>query len=275
MIKTNIEFVKKLQEIATNYKTVYGNGMFGQQITESIILQKTRQLPKWYTTKRQQELRAIIGQGYFGFDCICLIKGVLWGWNGDLNQVNGGAVYKSNGVPDITEYGMLQQCSDVSENFAKIEIGEYLWTKGHCGIYIGEGLAIECTSKWENGVQITAVHNIAEKQGCNGRLWTKHGKLPYIEYVFCPEDKEKDDAEQTKGEVTLSLNQLSRGKYKGNAQVFALQRLLKLMGYYYKDIDGDFGSGTEMSVKNFQKDRKIQVDGIVGRDTWSHLLTIL
>ena len=37
---TNIEFVKKLQEIATNYKTVYGNGMFGQPITENIIVQK-------------------------------------------------------------------------------------------------------------------------------------------------------------------------------------------------------------------------------------------
>lgn len=37
----------------------------------------------------------------FGFDCVCLIKGVLWGWHGDKNAVYGGATYTSNGVPDI------------------------------------------------------------------------------------------------------------------------------------------------------------------------------
>ena len=94
----NKEFTNKLLDIATNYKTIYANGMFGQPITESIITQKTKQLPNWYTSKRQQELRTLVGQGYFGFDCICLIKGVLWGWNGSINSVNGGAVYESNGV---------------------------------------------------------------------------------------------------------------------------------------------------------------------------------
>ena len=262
---TNVELVKKAKDVVANYKTVYANGMFGQPITESIIVQKTRQLPKWYTTKRQQELRALIGQGYFGFDCICLIKGVLWGWKGDLNQVNGGAVYKSNGVPDITEYGMLQQCSDVSENFAKIEIGEYLWIKGHCGIYIGEGLAIECTSKWENGVQITAVHNIAEKQGYNGRTWKKHGKLPYIEYIV-------ETEEETKKMVTINLSRLQRGS-KGN-EVKTLQRLLKSLGYDigWYGVDGDFGSSTEAAVKKFQQDKKIACDGIVGCNTWMQLL---
>ena len=29
----------------------------------------------------------------FGFDCVCLIKGILWGWNGNLNHVYGGATF--------------------------------------------------------------------------------------------------------------------------------------------------------------------------------------
>ena len=270
----NQQLVQKAINVVRDYKTIYSNGMFGQPITQSIITQKAKQLPNWYTTQRQQELRALIGQGYFGFDCVCFIKSLLfWNWTGDTTNVNGGAKY--DGKTDMTEKQLLNMCTDISEDFSNIEVGEYMYIPGHCGIYIGNGEAVECTPKWKNGVQITAVHNIGKIEGINGRTWEKHGKLPTIEYVVCSEDKEKDDAEQTKGEVTLSLNQLSRGKYKGNAQVFALQRLLKLMGYYYKDIDGDFGSGTEMSVKNFQKDRKIQVDGIVGRDTWSHLLTIL
>jgi len=31
-------------------------------------------------------------------------------------------------------------------------------------------------------VQITAVKNMGTKSGYNARTWTKHGKLPYIEY---------------------------------------------------------------------------------------------
>ena len=265
---TNIEFVKKLQEIATKYKTVYGNGMFGQPITENIIVQKSKQLPNWYTTKRQQELRALIGQGYFGFDCICLIKGVLWGWDGDLNQVNGGAVYNSNGVPDITEYGMLQQCSDVSENFAKIEVGEYLWTDGHCGIYVGEGMAVECTPKWDNCVQITAVANISPKSGYNDRIWKKHGKLPYVEY----EKAEQEEKPEYTENVTVKLYQLSKGILNYNPQVYTLQRLLKELGHYNMEIDGLYGGGTEKAVIAFQKAKKIAPDGIVGQETWNKLL---
>lgn len=54
--------------------------------------------------------------------------------------------------------------------------------KGHIGIYIGGGLAAECTPKWRNCVQITAVANIGAKTGYNSRRWTKYGKLPYVTY---------------------------------------------------------------------------------------------
>ena len=36
--------------------------------------------------------------------------------------------------------------------------------------------------------------------------------------------------------------------------------------------DGEFGSDTENAVKRFQKNSGIEVDGIVGRDTWSKLM---
>lgn len=264
---TNVELVKKVKDVAANYKTVYANGMFGQPITESIIVQKTRQLPNWYTSARQKSLRALIGKGHFGFDCICFIKALLWGWSGDLKSTNGGAKYCSNNVPDITEYGMLNRCSNISSDFSKIEAGEYLWTDGHCGIYIGDGLAVECTPKWDNGVQITAVHNIAEKQGYNGRTWKKHGKLPYIEYIV-------ETEEETKEMVKINLSRLQRGS-KGN-EVKTLQRLLKSLGYDigWYGVDGDFGSATEAAVKKFQQNKKIACDGIVGYNTWSKILAI-
>lgn len=266
---TNFEFKEKLL-FAEKQKTVYANGMFGQVITEDTIVQKARQLPKWYTNERQKMLRSLVGKGYFGFDCICLIKGVLWGWNGNQKDTNGGAKYCSNGVPDVTEYSMLNKCSEISSDFSKIEIGEYLWTDGHCGVYIGDGLAVECTPKWDNGVQITAVHNIAEKQGYNGRTWRRHGKLPYVQYIVEP--KKEEAKKESANKVTVELSMLKKGA-KGE-EVKTLQTLLKSKSYNIGEwgVDGDFGQATKYAVEDFQAEAGLDIDGIVGKDTWTTLL---
>ena len=57
-----------------------------------------------------------------------------------------------------------------------------VWTTGHIGVYIGNGLAVECSPRWANNVQITAVGNIGKKNGYNTRMWKKHGHLPYVTY---------------------------------------------------------------------------------------------
>ena len=268
----NKEFADKLKDVAINYNTVYANGMFGQPITQNIINQKAKQLPNWYTSKRKESLQSYIGKGYFGFDCICLIKGILWGWNGNINDVNGGAKYASNNVADSTVDGTLNLCTEVSENFNSLMVGEYLWTDGHCGIYVGEGLCVECTTRWENCVQITAVYNIAEQAGYNGRFWKKHGKLPYIEYEYLEDNGEAGNDAEAGRNTSISLLILEKGKYRGDSQIKTLQRLLKDLGYYKKEIDGSFGGGTFNAVKLFQSDRKIAADGIVGYDTWTQLL---
>lgn len=263
----NKEFASKALDIAKNYKTVYANGMFGSLITEQIIAQKAKQLPGWYATSRQAALRSLIGKNYFGFDCVCFVKAILWGWSGSTDKNYGGAVYHSNGVPDIGEGEMLNACSDVSEDFKNIAVGEYLWTSGHCGIYIGDGLAVECTPKWKNGVQITAVDNIAQKAGYNSRMWKKHGKLPYVTYV----DVRPEPAPAGKT-VTVELLTLRRGENRLHPQIYTIQRLLKLMGYYTMDIDGSFGGGTDTAVRTLQKDKGLEVDGVVGLNTWNALL---
>ena len=53
---------------------------------------------------------------------------------------------------------------------------------GHIGIYIGDGLAVEASPKWADGVQITAVSNIGTKAGYHARTWKKWGLLPYVDY---------------------------------------------------------------------------------------------
>lgn len=61
---------------------------------------------------------------------------------------------------------------------------------------------------------------------------------------------------------------LSRGSTGGEVKM--LQRDLKILGYVGLDgaklsIDGEFGKHTEHALKNFQKDQKIEVDGIYGK----------
>ena len=143
-------------------------------------------------------LRKQIGKSYFGFDCVNLTKGILWGWNGNQNAAYGGAKYAANGVPDVSADGMIAKCRDVSASgWDKLIPGEGLWIPGHWGLYIGDGLAVECTPIWGNGVQITGVGNIGIKSGYNSRVWKKHGKLPWIDYDTETVDKAVEDAKKT------------------------------------------------------------------------------
>ncbi len=177
---TNIELANKLKDIAKNYKTLYVMGCFGAPMTASNKKRYTQN----HSYNRQAARTAMINAASadtFGFDCVCLIKGVLWGWKGDKNAIYGGASYACNGVPDIGADTMITVCKNVSTDFSKIEIGEAVWMEGHIGVYVGDGLAVECTPRWDNKVQITACNRSVS--GYNRRNWTKHGRLPYVTYV--------------------------------------------------------------------------------------------
>lgn len=176
------EFVKKVKDIAENFNTVYCWGSFGFPITENNIERLAKGYPKIYTSAEKNKLKKLIGKNYFAFDCVGLIKGMLWGFTGDNTKSNGGTVYCSKGVNDIDCNAMFNMCSGKSADFSDIRAGEFLWMQGHIGVYIGSGLAVEATASWENKVQITAVGNIGTVKGYKTRTWTKHGKSPFIDY---------------------------------------------------------------------------------------------
>lgn len=259
MIQSGKELAAALKAAAENYKTLYVLGCFGWPMTQT---NKTRVInAQSYNQKPEREAKIRAADGNtFGFDCVNLIKALLWGWDGSTGNSYGGAVYKSNGVPDVNADSMIGLCSEVTTDFSHILPGEAVWMAGHIGVYIGDGLAVECTARWKDGVQITAVHNIGSKAGYNGRSWTKHGKLPYLSY------------EQEKGDYVLELRNLKKG-CKGE-DVKALQILLLGNAYDCGDVDGIFGSRTETAVKACQKDRKLTVDGIAGENTMSSLLGV-
>lgn len=191
---TASEVVRKAKEIAQKYKTLYVLGCFGAPLTAKNKARYTQNQSYNMQASRKKMIMAA-SDDTFGFDCVCLIKGILWGWSGDKKATYGGAKYTANGVPDMGSDGIMKYCTGVSKSFSKIEVGEIVHKTGHVGIYIGNGLAVECTPRWDNCVQITAVANIGTKKGYNARTWTDHGKLKYIDYTAKEEPKEEPKAD--------------------------------------------------------------------------------
>lgn len=197
-------FVEKAIDIAKNYKTLYVMGCFGAPMTAA---NKKRYIAH-HSYNADATRTAMINAATadtFGFDCVCLIKGILWGWSGDKSKTYGGANYATNGVPDIGADTMLTKCSGVTTDFSHITVGEAVWCSGHIGIYIGDGLAVECTPRWKNNVQITAVANIGKKAGYNARTWTKHGKLPYVDYTGVVENESTTAGNNTSHATNAAL----------------------------------------------------------------------
>ena len=240
----NYQFASVLKSVSS-MKTLYVMGCFGAPLTAANKIRYTNN----HSYNRQNNRATMIKSASadtFGFDCVGLIKGVLWGWDGS-DKIYGGANYASNGVPDINADTMIQKCSELSTDFSTVEVGEAVWIPGHIGVYIGDGKVIECTPQWQNGVQTTTK-----------RKWQKHGKLPYITYSQTGDDI-----------VYIEMNTLkvnSRGE-----QVKTLQRLLVGFGYDLK-IDGAFGTITDRTVRTFQRKNGLSADGIVGEKTWRKLL---
>ena len=245
MIKTGKELAATVKKIATNYKTLYVMGCFGAPLKA----EHKERYCKNCSYNKQPARTAMIkaaSADTFGFDCVCLIKGVLWGWNGDKNDVYGGAKYqdKDSGVPDIDCNTMMDRCSDISTDFSKIEIGEAVGMQGHIGIYIGDGLAVECTPIWKNGVQITAVQNIGTKSGYNARKWTRHGKLPYVTYeaagASSSANKEKYTIGRTNAPVNVraaaSITSAIITKLTAGAQVQLTGKTVQNSGYTWAEI---------------------------------------
>lgn len=250
------EFIAKLQSIVKNQKTLYVMGCFGAPLTGANVPRYCTNHSYNKQAARTQMIKSAGNQNppVFGFDCVNLIKGVLWGWNGNAGKTYGGAVYGSNGVPDIGADSMITKCSGVSTDFRKITPGEAVWLPGHIGVYIGSGQVIECSPAFKNCVQVTACLNIGTVPGMSGRRWQKHGKLPYIMYDTA--DKPAGAA-QTSGTVS---NAPASAKMRVGARV-------QYSGPLYRDSSGS-GKGKTVSgtytVKYYQAGRKcgVHIDGL-------------
>lgn len=256
MIKTGQELADACRNLASHHKTLYVLGCFGWPMDAA---HQNRSIQAYAFNRKAERVEKIRAaqENTFGFDCVNMIKALLWGWCGDTKHTYGGAVYVSNGVPDINANTMIRQCSNVSTDFSKIQVGEVLWINGHIGVYIGDGLAVECTYRWADGVQVTAVHNIGRKDGYQGREWTSHGKLPYICY--------EESYELT--HPVLRMGDRSES-------VRALQFLLIGRGFDCGSCgaDGIFGKDTHEAVILCQRKAGLSENGVVDAKTMYSLM---
>ena len=72
-------------------------------------------------------------------------------------------------------------------------------------------------------------------------------------------------------EKTSDGKHLIVSKGSSNADVTTVQTILSELGYSVGPIDGFFGDYTEAAVIQYQKDRGLVADGVVGNQTWKSL----
>lgn len=142
-------------------------GTFGSVLTQSLFEYKLEQYPDGVGNHKD-----FIEENWLGrrtTDCVGLIKG--YGW---LNAEKLTISYGTNGMPDYNADQMYNSASVSGEMDEMPEIiGLALWKKGHIGVYIGGGYAIEAMGT-KYGVVKTEVA---------GRGWQGWCKIPYIQYV--------------------------------------------------------------------------------------------
>lgn len=228
----NFEFAEKAIAI-TKLKTLYVKGGFGAPLNAH---NKKRYISSSAYNKARSHMINRATYDTFAFDCCGLAKGILWGFSADTTKNYGGSVYKSNGVPDLSEAGFLSKSYNVSKVFNDLPIGACLYTKGHMGIYIGGGLGVEATPAWQNRVQITKVGGMNADGDYPVRTWTCWGMIPYINYV-----EKEDDDDMTQEKFNEFMNNWLEAQKKKPADAYAVDSLamMKTKGLMVGDSTGN------------------------------------
>ena len=253
--------------------------------------------------------------GYaISFDCWNLVKALINEPSIDQNYTVGHYAPPVGNMGDWDGWTILQHCSDISTDFTRIFVGEYLYMAGHAGVYIGNGLVVECTCDWEGGVLISRITSSGARyrNGVYGRSWTYHGKLTeWIDYNIKPSGKIAVDgewgcdttrlcqkvmkAEYPELDVDGIISSQERSKYLiavdpsswefvsyplGSPTIKAIQNRLNQLGYNAGTEDGLAGEKTVKALQKFLLDRGYDVgadgaDGYLGSNTVKAYQTFL
>ena len=189
MGKYTAEGLIKHAERALTLDTAYMWGGIMRKITPAYISQLRRiygtKAGTGYTDKRWERLGALAESGYYGCDCVGLIKSYYW--SGRPDGGTGSPKYGAAGFPDVNA-GMMFSLARVKGGIDTLPerpgVILYCGSSPHVGIYAGNGDVIECTlSARGDGVVRTRLGDFG---------WEYWFECPYISYPkAAPQKSEK------------------------------------------------------------------------------------
>ena len=259
MLTKASDFVRIVKQAATECTTYYVTGGIGYKNTPANV----ERACKAYTKNKARNIPTD-GKGFM-FDCVGLIKAIAcWGWTPKTDTVYSNKQdYNDKGFYD--HYG-----TQSSADFSKIDEGEMVLIPGHIGVYIGNGQVVECTPKWDGGVQVSNLANIGKNYG-KCRAWQKHAKINFLTYGTEPTPTPTPTPVSNYPGTFPTLPK--RGYFdKGDKGVNVVRCqeflewykpcILKQYGAYVK-----YGPVTCAAVRDFQKATGCKVDGSIGKET--------
>lgn len=199
-IETNKEFVSYLKTLLDR-NTVYMWGEFGRLVTNNTIDGKKKQYPSHYDDTKVKYLKSLVGKNYYAYDCAGLIKSYF------MSDYGTGKV-KYNVGYDRDAYGITvgtaSEKGDIS-TLPEME-GVLLYMKGHCGVYLGDGKVIECTSNQKiSGIKYGKVC-VSKLSARPWKTWTKSKWLSYITSEPITDKKEEEIKENPKIEEPVDTD---------------------------------------------------------------------
>ena len=219
----------------------YWNGTFGQTASAALYEYEKAKHPKYYTASdfpSQYGLRV--------HDCGGLVKGYLW-------SITPTSPPKYNSAQDCNAEMFFDNATEkgaLTEAIAKtLKKGMLVYNKDktHVAIYKGN-MKVDEARGHSYGV-------VESKLDLSRFKW-------WSNCVFVTSEKEPEPTPAPANKITIDVPPTIKNGSKGQA-VKVWQEIVKV------DADGVFGSKTTEATKKLQKAANIQVDGIVGKDTWT------
>ena len=217
---------------------------------------------KWITSIAEDDSHGYSQINRYGpdYDCSSLVTAAL---------IEGGA-----DIPkELTTYTMLPYLKRIgykAVSVGNVEKGDIFLSVRHHVVMAIDNNRIVTASIDENGTIIGKVPG------------DQTGREIYIRNYYVPSYgwdyhlRYAGSSEPAKeGVVNVELKVLKKGMK--DPQVKTVQIILKGLGFKGADnkvlaLDGSFGKNTDSAIRAFQKKNDLEVDGIVGVNTWNKLL---
>lgn len=226
----------------------YWNGTFGQIATQALYEYEKARHPKYYTAT---DFPSQYGKRVH--DCGGLIKGYLY------SKKNADGTWSApalNTAQDCNAEMFFEYATQKGSltSASQLKPGYLVYNKGKTHVGVWTGKEVHEARGHSYGV-------VASKLDLTRfKFWS--------DCVFVTYEKNPEPTPAPANKITIDIPPTIKNGSKGQV-VKVWQEIVKV------DADGVFGSKTTSATKDLQKKAGIQVDGIVGKDTWTAGLNTL